>query len=83
MDLLSNDISDSKNDSNNPKIDDNFFKQVIKGTTMPNHPLPYLESENVDEKIRERKKKKDNRKYQRDRREVVRRGGRIMELSIY
>ena len=50
---------------------------------MLNHPLPILDPKNGNKKIKRGIKKRKNKKYQRDKREVITKRVRILKVSIY
>ncbi len=83
IDLPSDDISDSKDNPSNLKIDDDLLDRSQGQQQCQITPFPILGLKNGDEKVREEKRKRDNGEYQGGRREVVGRKGGISEVSVY
>ncbi len=83
IDLPSNDISDCKDDSSDPKKYKDFLDRWKGQQQCRNTPFLHLNPKNSDEKLREGKKNRDKREHQGGRRKVVEREGRISEVSSY
>ncbi len=83
IDLPSNDIPGSKNNPSDPKMDDDLLHRSQRQQQRQNTPPPVLGPKNIDNKVKEGKKKRDKGEYQQDKRKTVGRRGRISEVSVY
>ncbi len=82
IDLPSNDIPGFKNDPSNPKIDDDPLNRVQGQQQCQITPPPILGPKSSDERVKGGKSKRDNGEHRGGRREVIRRGGGILEVSV-
>ncbi len=83
IDLPNNNIPNSKDNPNDLKIDNYLSDRSQRHHQRRITPLPILGSKIGDKKVRGGEKKKDKGEHQRGKREVVGRGGRISEVSVY